>query len=138
MNGLALFPIGRVRSSNTELGNPDRFRGTRSQIHLDRISPAMLEGLEPGMDILVLFWFNRLQGFSPRVHPRGDRDRPLKGVLATCSPQRPNPIGVTRCRLEDVKGTTLYVQDLDAVNGTPVLDIKPFIYGDKRDNGERS
>ena len=129
MNGLAVFPIGHVRSSNTELGNPDRFKGTRSQIHLDHVSASMLEGLEPGMDILVLFWCDSLQGSSPRVHPRGDRSRPLKGVLATCSPQRPNPIGVTRCTLEDVKDTVLYVRDLDAVDGTPVLDIKPFIYG---------
>ncbi len=129
MKGLALFPIGVVHSPIGELGPPDRFKGIQSEIHLEGVSGEMLEGLEPGMDLLILFWFDRLQGFTPQVHPRGDENRPLKGVLATCSPQRPNPIGVTRCRLEAVRDTVLCVRDLDAVDRTPVLDVKPFIYG---------
>lgn len=134
MKGLSLFPIGSVRSPIRERTDPDHFRGIRSEIHLDGLPPSVLEGMEPGQDILVVFWFDRLRGFSPQVHPRGDKNRPLKGVFATCSPQRPNPIGVTCCRLEGIEGTTLYVRDLDALDGTPVLDIKPFVYSGKEGN----
>lgn len=131
MKGLPLFPIGSVRSPIREMTDPDRFREIRSEIHLQELPPEVLNGLEPGKDILVLFWFDRLRGFPLQVHPRGDLQRALKGVLATCSPQRPNPIGATRCCLEAVEGTTLHVKGLDAVDGTPVLDIKPFIYARK-------
>lgn len=131
MKGLPLFPVGSVRSPIREMTDPEHFREIRSEIHLEELPAEILTGLEPGRDILVLFWFDRLRGFSLQVHPRGDQRRPLKGVFATCSPQRPNPIGATRCRLEKVEGTTLYVRGLDAVDGTPVLDIKPFAYSEK-------
>lgn len=133
MKGLPVLPIGSVRSPIREMTDPDRFLGVKSEIHLEGLTAEVLKGMEPGMDILVVFWFDRLRGFFPQVHPRGDQKRPLKGVLATCSPQRPNPIGVTRCHLEAVEGTVLYVRDLDAVDGTPVLDIKPFVYSQKED-----
>lgn len=134
MKGLPLYPIGTVSSPIKERTDPDRFRGIRSEIHLDGLPVEVLKGMKPGQDILVVFWFDRLRGFSPQVHPRGDSKRPLKGVFATCSPQRPNPIGVTRCLLEKVEGMTLYVRDLDALDGTPILDIKPFVHSSREDN----
>jgi tRNA (adenine37-N6)-methyltransferase len=93
-----------------------------------------LLGLEAYSHILVFYWFH--QNDSPerratlQVHPRGDRSNPLTGVFATHSPRRPNLIALTRCRLLAVTGTRLTVADLDALDGSPVIDIKGFIPGE--------
>ena len=82
-------------------------------------------GLEPGRRITVVFSFDRSRGFDLLQHPRGDRSRPRRGVFALCSPHRPNAIGVTEVDLVAADGNVLRVRGLDAINGTPVLDIKP-------------
>ena len=83
-----------------------------------------LLGLEPGGDILVLCHLDRADLDVLQVHPRGDTSRPLRGVFATRSPARPNPISVTSARILDIEETTLSVIGLDVLDGTPVLDIK--------------
>jgi tRNA (adenine37-N6)-methyltransferase len=92
------------------------------------IHPDLAEGLyrlEDNEEILILFHFDRSEGFDLKVHPRGDASEPLVGVFATRSPRRPNQIGVTSVRLLGVHGNVLTVKGLDAWEGTPVLDIKP-------------
>ena len=126
MRGLHLYPIGFVSNDKKEPAPPDSFAETESTLHLVGLPSTVLDGLEAGQDILVLFWFDRRQGYAPRVHPRGDLSRPLRGVFATCAPQRPNPIGATRCQLLEVGEASLLVRGLDALDGTPLLDIKPF------------
>ena len=84
-----------------------------------------LLGLAAGDDILVLCYLDRASQNTLRVHPRGDQTRPLRGVFATRSPARPNPISVTTARILSVVGTCLEVVGLDALDGSPVLDIKP-------------
>jgi len=86
-----------------------------------------LSGIDDLAHLTVLYWMHRLapedlQRF--RVHPRGDRTRPRKGVFALRSPMRPNPIGVTTVTLVRREGLRLYVEGLDALDGAPVLDIK--------------
>ena len=92
------------------------------------VLPAYQDALADldGFDrIWLLFWFDRAEGWRPKVlPPRSDEKR---GVFATRSPHRPNPIGMTAVRLERVDGLVLHVRDLDLVDGTPVLDIKPYI-----------
>ncbi len=134
MNGYALFPVGFVCSPVTRPVAPDDFRGIVSTIEISPGFEEALEGLEGEEHILVLFRFHLSKGFSTKVHPRGDRTRPLKGVFSTCSPDRPNHIGASLVRLSKVEGTTLTVEDLDAVDGTPVIDIKPFRGIDRRSN----
>lgn len=131
MRPLHLYPIGSVCNGRRELAPPDSFRETESTILFEGLPPGVLDGLEPGEDIVVLFWFHRRQGYFPKVHPKGDPRRPLKGVFATCAPQRPNPIGVSRCTLLKVDHDSIQVRGLDALDGTPVLDIKPFAMGAK-------
>jgi L-fuculose-phosphate aldolase len=85
-----------------------------------------LLGIAPGDKLLVLFWMDRAERGRLRVHPRGERSRPLRGVFATRSPHRPNPIGatvVTVLSLDQIEGA-LVVEGLDALDGSPVLDIK--------------
>jgi tRNA-Thr(GGU) m(6)t(6)A37 methyltransferase TsaA len=89
-----------------------------------------LDGIRPGDDILVLTWLDRARRDVLRVHPRGDRSRPERGVFGTRSPHRPNPIGLHRVRVEAVEGGRLRVRDLEAVDGTPILDVKAVLSAD--------
>jgi tRNA-Thr(GGU) m(6)t(6)A37 methyltransferase TsaA len=93
-----------------------------------------LHGIDPGADVIVLTWLHRAARDVLRTHPRGDLARPEQGVFATRSPDRPNPIGLHRVEVTAVEGTRLSVRHLEAIDGTPVLDIKPVL---DRDWNER-
>ena len=86
-----------------------------------------LAGVEPGAEVVVLTWLDRADRTALAVHPRGDRSRPRLGVFATRSPDRPNPIGLHRVRVLAVDGLRVRVAALEAVDGTPVLDLKPAL-----------
>ena len=73
----------------------------------------------------MITWFDRADRSVLRVHPRGDRSRPQEGVFSTRSPHPPNPIGLHRVRVLEADGLRLRVADLEALDGTPVLDVKP-------------
>lgn len=91
-----------------------------------RYEPA-LRGVAAGDELLVLTWFHRADRETLAVHPRGDVSRDETGVFATRSPDRPNPIGLHRVRVLAVDGPRLRVADLEAIDGTPVLDLKPVL-----------
>ena len=117
--------IGFVENKFPEPTKPDILRASRSRIVL---APDLLEGLagmEPGMTLLVIFVFHCSEGYELLQHPRGDRSRPKRGVFSLRSPNRPNPIGITEVELLAIEGNILTVRGLDAINGTPVLDLKP-------------
>jgi tRNA-Thr(GGU) m(6)t(6)A37 methyltransferase TsaA len=88
---------------------------------------AALEGIEVEEEIIVLTWLHLARRDELRVHPRGDSSRPLQGVFGTRSPHRPNPIGLHRVRVAAIDGATLQVRGLEAINGTPIIDIKPTL-----------
>lgn len=108
------------------LGTPkNQLMAAESHIVLD---PALIQGLqelEKQDRILVVFHFHLSQGFDLLQHPRGDTSRQKRGVFALRSPRRPNPIGVTEVELLEIKENVLRIRGLDAVDGTPVLDLKP-------------
>ena len=83
--------------------------------------------LRPGDDVFVLTWLDRGRRDVLRVHPRGDLSSPERGVFSTRSPDRPNPIGLHRVEIVEVDGTRIRVRNLEAVDGTPLLDIKPVL-----------
>jgi tRNA-Thr(GGU) m(6)t(6)A37 methyltransferase TsaA len=89
-------------------------------------APA-LEGIEVGDELLVLTWLHRGQRDVLRVHPRGDPKSPMMGVFATRSPDRPNPLGLHPVVVRAIDGTRLRVGPIEAIDGTPVVDIKPVI-----------
>ena len=94
------------------------------------VSPAFapaLEGIAAGDDLLVLTWLHQGRRDRLQVYPRGDRRRPLTGVFATRSPDRPNPIGLHRVTVRRVAGRRLRVGPIEAIDGTPVLDINPVL-----------
>ena len=89
-----------------------------------------LDGLEEFSHILVVFWMHKVPAMRQpvcKIHPQGRADLPLVGLFATRSPYRPNPVGVSAPRLVERKGNVLRVVGLDAIDGTPVLDIKPYL-----------
>jgi tRNA-Thr(GGU) m(6)t(6)A37 methyltransferase TsaA len=132
-----LRPIGTVSSPLTDLaaapkqgdeGAPDAW------LLLDPGFAGGVEGIEAGEELVVLTWLHRGRREVLRVHPRGDLSRPEQGVFGTRSPDRPNPIGLHRVRVAEVEGGRLRVSGLEALDGTPVLDLKPVLSADP---GER-
>ena len=117
--------IGHVENEFDEPTAPDQIRSVEARIILDPSLVEGLKGLELCRQIMVIFYFHRSEGYDLLQHPRGDQSQPKRGVFALRSPQRPNPIGVTVAELVGIKGNVLRIRGLDAINGTPVLDLKP-------------
>jgi len=119
------IPIGYVENDIKEVpADPEGFTGTVSRIGLLDEFAAGLYRLEEFKRVYIIFVFDRSRGYELVVHPRGDVSRPKRGVFATRSPYRPNPIGLSLVDLVGVDNNVLTVRGLDAVDGTPVLDIK--------------
>jgi len=122
---VTFLPIGYVENEFDEPVPSDQIEAVESRIVLNPYLVEGLEGLQPGQQIMVIFHFHLPQDFDLLQHPRGDRERTKRGVFLLRSPQRPNPIGVTVVDLLVIDKNVLQVRGLDAINGTPVLDIKP-------------
>ena len=128
---IELKPIGFVKTK--AVGKEVRDRSNVSQIVLREDLAEALEGIEDFSHLFVIFWMHEISKEERRtmkVHPRGRGDLPLLGVFATRTPSRPNPIGLTLVELLEVEDNVVTVQGLDAFDGTPVLDIKPFDHWD--------
>ena len=132
---IKLKAIGTVKNDIKEPTHEDS-DDVISGIIIDSSLTEALDNLDEFSHIIVLYWIHRSRRPAPmKVHPRGNKERALTGVLATRSPSRPNPIGKATVRLLERKGNILKVRGLDAIDETPVLDIKPYIPGyDSVDN----
>ncbi len=130
---VVLRPIGHVEGGRM-LPEDDGWEAIRAAIALDadRFTPAALLGLDGFSHVEVVFVFNQVAEEDVSVdirHPRGRTDWPAVGIFAQRGRNRPNRLGVSTCRLVSVHGLRLEVQGLDAVHGTPVLDVKPVMRG---------
>jgi tRNA-Thr(GGU) m(6)t(6)A37 methyltransferase TsaA len=123
-------PIGRVASSLTSTADAPR-QGDEgapdAYLILDSEVQAGLHGIAVGDEIIVLTWLHEADRSILKVHPRGDLSRPEQGVFNTRAPSRPNPIGLHRVRVLDMDGRRLHVTGLEAIDGTPILDLKPIL-----------
>lgn len=129
---ICLKPVGFVETEAT--GNEINQKAVISRIVFLRDYVEALKGLDDFSHLFVLFWLHNVSEQDRKnlkARPCGRDDMPLLGLFATCTPHRPNPIGLTRVKLLDVTGNVVTVQGLDAFNGTPVLDIKPSDYWSK-------
>lgn len=124
--GIICHPIGHVENEWKEPAPPEQIRATESRVVIDHEYAQGLDGIELCEYLTIIFHFDRAEGYTLLQHPRGDVDRPLRGVFSICSPYRPNHLGVSFPRLLRREGNTLHVTGLDALDGTPVLDVKPF------------
>jgi len=124
--GIVMKPVGFVKTE--AVGDEVKDKNRISQIIIHAEFAEALDGIEEFSHLFVLFWLNQVSRENKRlkVHPRGRKDLPLLGVFATRTMLRPNPIGLTLVELVKVEGNVLTVRGLDALDGTPVLDIKPF------------
>lgn len=131
---LLLRPIGYVESELDDLDaaprQPDEGAPSAWLVIDDRYAAA-LDGLTVGMDLMLLTWLDRADRTTLAVHPRGDASRPLTGVFATRAPQRPNPIGLHDIHVIAIDGTRIRVRNLEALDGTPILDMKPHLTPDR-------
>jgi tRNA-Thr(GGU) m(6)t(6)A37 methyltransferase TsaA len=129
--------IGRVESSLTDLESAPRQPDEGAPEAWLVFDPGVvdgLDGIQPGDEAVVLTWLHRARRDVLRVHPRGDESRPLQGVFSTRSPHRPNPIGVHPVEVVSVGGDRVRVRNLEAIDGTPVVDLKSVL---SRDIGQR-
>jgi tRNA-Thr(GGU) m(6)t(6)A37 methyltransferase TsaA len=127
---LVLRPIGRVRSSLVDPAQAPRQADEGAPAAWIDLDPAVADGLRgvgAGDDVVVITWLDRARRDVLVVHPRSDVERPPTGVFATRSPERPNPVGLHQARVLAVDGTQVQVDGLEAIDGTPVLDIKPTL-----------
>lgn len=132
MPEMVLKAIGVVRNSQKQAPSPrSRWDKTVSEIVIDESLTEALDGLEDYSHIIVLYWMHRLaeDGTPLKQRPMGRLDRPLKGLFALRTPNRPNRIGKTTVRLLERRGNVLKVEGLDALDGSPVVDIKPYMPG---------
>jgi len=127
-------PIGVIRSTLKTRGEAPKLGSEGAPDAWLEVSPfaaAALDGLAAGHDIIVVTWLHRARREVLRVHPRADRRRPLTGVFATRSPDRPNPVGLHRVTVRRVGRRRLRVGPIEAIDGTPVIDIKPVLPGQR-------
>lgn len=126
----SLQPIGHIRSTLQALdaaprqgseGAPDAW------LEVDSAFARGLVGIATGAAIIVVTWLHRADRGVLETHPRGDPMNPLAGVFATRSPSRPNPLGLHRVTVREVSGTRLRIGPIEAIDGTPVVDIKPAL-----------
>ena len=128
---IKLKPVGFIKTK--AVGKEVRDKSLISKIVFREDLTEALEGIQEFSHIFVLFWMHKIAKKEKeiiKVHPRGRKDMPLLGIFATRTPYRPNPIGLTLVKLLAVEGNVITVQGLDAFDGTPVLDIKPFDHWD--------
>lgn len=127
---MQLTPIGLIRSTLKERrkapkqgseGAPDAWLEVRSKV------AKALDGIKAGDEIIVMTWLDRARRDVLKVHPRSDPRRPLTGVFATRSPDRPNPIGLHPVTVRKVSKNRLRIGPIEAIDGTPVVDIKPVL-----------
>lgn len=128
---ISLTPIGIVKNTIKEPGKYEQQTAV-SEIIVNEDLKEALDHIEEFSHIIVLYWMHKVtpsRRLTMKVHPMGRQDLPLVGVLSSRSPARPNPIGVVTVKLLEHHDNVLKVTGLDAVDGTPVLDIKPYIPG---------
>ncbi|SRR6266851_4108383 len=126
----SLQPIGHIRSTLRALdeeplqgseGAPDAW------LEVDPTFARGLFGIVKGDEVIVVTWLHRADRDVLEVHPRGDREIPLAGVFTTRSPDRPNPLGLHRVTVREISGARLRIGPIEAIDGTPVVDVKPVL-----------
>ncbi len=115
-----LYPVGKVKR-----------KGTSVSLHVFEKYKDALKGLDGFSHAFVLYWFDRNDTPEKRsilqVHPRGNKKNPLTGIFACRAPVRPNLIALSLCKIISVKNNIVYIENIDALNDSPILDIKPYI-----------
>jgi len=130
VSGFGVTPIGRVESSLTDPASAPKQGHEGAPDAWLVLEPSVLDaldGIRPGARLIVLTWFHRARRDLLRVHPRDDPANPMQGVFNTRSADRPNPIGLHEVEVLAVQGERVQVRPLEAIDGTPIVDVKPAL-----------
>jgi tRNA-Thr(GGU) m(6)t(6)A37 methyltransferase TsaA len=130
VSGFEVTPIGRVESSLTDPAAAPKQGHEGAPAAWLVLEPSVLDaldGIRVGARVIVLTWFHRARRDLLRVHPRDDPANPLQGVFNTRSADRPNPIGLHEVEVLAVEGERVHVRPLEAIDGTPIVDVKPVL-----------
>ena len=136
MEKIILDPIGFVKNSVKEprFGN---FADEISEVVVDKKFEESLLGIDDYSHVIIVYWMDKVKEHVVKHRPQGNPDVPIVGIFACRCPQRPNPIGITTVKLLEHKGNVIRVRGLDVLDGTPVIDIKPYWpQYDKVENGK--
>jgi tRNA-Thr(GGU) m(6)t(6)A37 methyltransferase TsaA len=126
----SLYPVGYLHSPLKDRGaapNQGREGAPDAWLEVDAAVAEGLEGIAVGDDLIMITWLHQAECDILKTHPRNDRTRPLTGVFATRSPDRPNPLGLHRVTVREIAGNRVKVEPIEAIDGTPVVDIKPML-----------
>jgi tRNA-Thr(GGU) m(6)t(6)A37 methyltransferase TsaA len=127
---MKLRPIGYIRSTLRDAASAPK-QGTEGApdawLDIDSTLARALHGMNAGDELIVITWLHLGDRQTLEVHPRDDPRHPLTGVFSTRSPDRPNPLGLHRVTVREIAGTRLRIGPIEAIDGTPVVDIKPVI-----------
>jgi len=121
-------PVGTIRSTlKTRSGAPKQGSegAPDAWLEIEAFALEALDGIQPGDELIVMTWFHQSRRDVLKVHPRSDPNNALTGVFATRSPDRPNPIGLHPVTVREIAGRRLRIGPIEAIDGTPVIDIKP-------------
>jgi tRNA-Thr(GGU) m(6)t(6)A37 methyltransferase TsaA len=130
MKAFSIEPIGVIRSEIKNKEDAPLFYTEGAPNAFLEILPAYLEGMhrvQAGDEIIVITWLHRARRDLLKVHPRGDLSKPLTGVFLTRSPDRPNPLGLHRVRVLEIDRGRLHIGPIEAIDGTPVVDLKAVV-----------
>ncbi|MGH7710062.1 MAG: tRNA (N6-threonylcarbamoyladenosine(37)-N6)-methyltransferase TrmO [Gemmatimonadaceae bacterium] len=133
MTSFDVQAIGRVESPLTDLEMAPRQAdegAPQAWLVFESTVIAALRSLQVGDQVIVITWLDRARRDVLSVHPRGDTSRPEEGVFSTRSPHRPNPIGLHQVEITAIDGRRVQVRHLEAVDGTPIIDVKPILSSD--------
>jgi tRNA-Thr(GGU) m(6)t(6)A37 methyltransferase TsaA len=123
----SFYPVGYIHSPlkrREEAPRQGNEGAPDAWLEVDSTFAEGLEGIAVGDEIIIITWFHKAQRDTLKLHPRGDKTIPLTGVFATRSPDRPNPLGLHRVTVLEIDGHSLKVGPVEAIDGTPVVDIK--------------
>jgi tRNA-Thr(GGU) m(6)t(6)A37 methyltransferase TsaA len=126
----SIKPIGVIHSEiKNRKDAPKFYTEGAPNASLDIFAPFIrgLGRMREGDEIIVITWLHRARRTVLQVHPRGDKSAPLTGVFSTRSPDRPNPVGLHRAKVIEIKGRKLQIGPIEVIDGTPVVDIKPVV-----------
>ena len=130
MGSFSVRPVGVIRSELRDLATAPRQGSEGAPDAWLQVDPAYepaLRAIKAGDELVILTWLHKADRAQLETHPRNDPKSPLAGVFATRSPDRPNPIGLHRVTVREVDGARLRVGPIEAIDGTPVVDIKPVL-----------
>ena len=130
MKPVSIKPIGIIRSELKKIEEAPLFYTEGAPDAFLELDPAYAEGLDRMQaddEIIVITWLHRARRDMLRVHPRDDASRPLRGVFSTRSQDRPNPVGLHRVKVLEMRGSRLHIGPIEAIDGTPVIDIKRVV-----------